>query len=348
MLIQTYYRLDPWLFEPPVESFAPLRFDLSNEKFSLYVQYIHAREGEREAELQLRTLYHCDDVPADVAAILAGGLDKPLELILKGGDGFSAYPASYREFVLRVHQHMDRTATTLFNMIRWRFGIDGGPLSLSSDWAFMRWHSGPPTDRPIDEHGFLNRQVPAGVFTIEVPEMKEVALNRESAEIIEKMFRIGTAQPLYHHLFREAWQNRADNPRSSLVMAMAAAETALKTTAVDLYDNLGTEWVFENLPSPPLDRMLRDYVQLLPARRKIDDKVRRPPKAAITLIKDGVELRNKLVHGRDKGIEPEKLDRILRAVRDVLYLLDYYRGHDWALERCSASFIDELRNKGNE
>jgi len=344
MLFQTYYRLDPWRFEPPLASFAPLRFDLSNEKFSLHVQYIHAREGERKAELQLRTFYECDDVPVDVEAIFANGLDVPLDVVLKGGDGLSAYPTNYRECVLRIHQHMDRAATGLFNVIRWRFKIDGGPLSLSSEWVRMRWHRGPPTDMPYDKHGFLNRQIPAGLITLERPEMKEVYLNQKSAETIEEMFRIGTAQPLYHDLFREAWQNKTDNPRSSLVMAMAAAETALKTTAVDLYDNLGTEWIFENLPSPPLDRMLRDYVQLLPVRRKINDKVRRPPKSAITLIRDGVEFRNKIVHGRCKEIEPEKLDKILRAVRDVLYLLDYYRGNDWALEQCTGKFVDELLN----
>jgi hypothetical protein len=314
---------------------------LSTERFSLYLRYIQAREGEREAEFQLRTLYLCDDVPQDISAIFAGGVGVPLDLC--GGDGFSSYPPGYREFVLRIHGYMDRTATGLFNVIRWRFGIDGGPLALTSDWASMRWQSGPMTDKPFDEHGFLNRQVPAGVRTIRLPEMQHVALGPEDAEAIEEMFQLGTAQPLYHDLFREAWQNRVDNPRSSLVMAMAAAETALKTTAVDLYDNLGTEWIFENLPSPPLDRMLRDYVQLLPARRKIDNKLRRLPKAAITLIKEGVELRNKLVHGRGKDIEPERLETILRTVRDVLYLLDYYRGHDWALERCSGSFMEELR-----
>lgn len=322
-----------------------MRFDLSYERFSLYINYIDALDGEREAELQLRTLYLCDNVPEDIEAIFANGLDIPLEVLSK--DGFSAYPASYRKFVLGVHQHMDRTATTLFNVIRWRFGIDGGPLSLSSEWSLMRWHSGPPTDRPFDKRGFLNRQIPADVLTIGLPELQEISLDRQNSEIIEEMFRIGTAQPLCHDLFREAWQSRNHNPRSALVMGMAATETGVKTAAVDLHDNAGTEWIFENLPSPPIDRMLRDYIQLLPARRKIDDKVRRPPKSAITLIKEGVELRNKIVHGRGKEIEPERLDKILRAVRDVLYLLDYYRGHDWALERCSESFVEELR-KSNE
>lgn len=342
VLFQSYYRLDPWRFDPPLAPFAPLRFDLNNERFSLYANYVHARESDHEVELQIRTLYSCDDVPAEVAKIFVDGLDIPLDDLGRGGDGISVYPTIYRDFVLRVHQHLDRTATDLFNMIRWRFGIDGGPLSLSSHWAWMRWHSGPPTDQPFNKHGFLNRQVPAGGFALTAPEMSEVSLCQASVEIIEEMTRFGTAQPLYHDIFREAWQNRQDNPRSSLVMGIAAAETGLKTAAVDLHDNSGTEWLFENLPSPPIDRMLRDYIQLLPARRKINDKVRRPPKFALTLIKEGVELRNKLVHGRGKEVNPEKLAEILRAVRDVLYLLDYYRGHDWALERCSSSFRAEL------
>jgi len=268
MLFQAYYSLDPWFFDPPVASFPSLRFDLNTKKFSLYVEHIRAGEDDRDAELQLRALYLCDDMPADVAAIFACGDDMSLDPLLKPGDGLSEFPASYREFVSCVHQILERTASTLFNMVRWRFGIYGGPLSLASHWAAMRWHCGPPTESPFDEHGFLNRQIPAGVFAFNLPKLQIVSLNRTSTEIVEKMFSTGAEQPLYHDLFREAWQSKENNPRSSLVMAMAAAETALKTTAVDLYKNAGTTWLFENLPSPPIDRMLRDYIQLLPARKK--------------------------------------------------------------------------------
>lgn len=342
MLFQTYYRLDPWRFEPPLERLAPLRFDLAERQFSLYIHYIHAREDEQPAQLLVRALHACDDLSDDVARIFNGETEGPLDL--KGGDGFSSYPQSYREFVLRVHGHMDHTATELFNVIRWRFGIDGGPLALTSDWAFMRWHDERASTTPFDEHGFLNRQVPAGVMRIGLPEMQSVSLNAECADAIEDMYQLGIVQPLYHDLFREAWQNRSDNPRSALVMAIAAAETAFKTTAVDLYNDKGTEWIFENLPSPPLDRMLREYLQLLPARRKLSGEVRRPPKSIITTLKDGIELRNKLVHGRSQGVEPERLAKILIAVRDLLYLLDFYRGHDWATDRLTPGFLGEIRN----
>lgn len=342
MLFQTYYRLDPWGFEPPIESFAPLRFDLTDQKFSLYIQYIHGcEEDESSPELLIRALHTCDDVPDEIVSVFKGDSEGPLDF--RGGDGFSCYPQSYREFILHLHAHMDRSATDLLNVIRWRFGIYGGQLALTSEWAFMHWHDDRDGEKPFDDNGFLNRQVPAGPFSLILPEVQSVDLNRESADAIEEMCRLGTAQPLYHDLFREAWQNRSHNPRSALVMAIAAAETAFKTAAVELCDDKGTEWIFENLPSPPLDRMLREYLQLLPVRRKLDGEVRRPPKSAIRVLKEGIELRNKLVHGRDQGVNPDQLNMILLAVRDILYLLDFYQGHDWAIDRLSCDFGNEIR-----
>lgn len=341
MLFQTYYRLDPWRFEPPLADFPPCRFDLNNELFSLYINYIGAIEHDRPAQLLIRAIHARDDVPDDVAQVFQGEIKNLLGFADK--DGLSAYPHSYRDFVLRTHAHMDRSATNLFNVIRWRFGIDGGPLALTSNWASMRWHDKRVGAKPFDEHGFLNRGVPVGVRAIGLPEMQSISLDAESAVAIEEIYKLANAQPLYHDLFREAWQNRSDNPRSALVMAIASAETAFKTTAADLSNDKGTEWMFENLASPPLDRMLRDYLELLPARRTFGGEVRRPPKSVITTLKEGIELRNKLVHGRSQSVEPAKLNKILIAVRDLLYLLDFYRGHDWAASRWTPDFADEIR-----
>lgn len=339
MLLQTCYRLDPWKFEPPVGNFSPLRVDLSDQRFSLYIRYIHAREHRNAAQLLIHALHVCD-APDDIAIVFAGEIEDPLAC--KGGDEFSCFPQGYRDFIQRMHTHIDRLATDLFNVIRWRFGIDGGPLTLASEWASMRWHDVRVSTDILDERGFLNQQVPAGIFTNRLPEVQDISLTGDCADAIEDMFRLQTSQPLYHDLFREAWQNRSDNPRSALVMAIAAAETAFKTTAIDLCDNKTTEWTFENLPSPPLDRMIREYLELLPARRKFAGEVRRPPKPVIATLKQGIELRNKLVHGRNQDVDSDQLDKILIAVRNFLYLLDFYRGHDWAVDRFTPDFRDAM------
>ena len=120
---------------------------------------------------------------------------------------------------------------------------------------------------------------------------------------VEKLIKFQSKQPLYHDLFREAWQNQRDSPRSALVMGVAAAETGFKTSLIDL--NPSVSWIVENLQSPPLDRMLRDYMAQLPARNRLNGEVRRPPNKVISKIKKGIELRNKLVHGREETVKTE-------------------------------------------
>ncbi|MGU5784063.1 hypothetical protein ACV1DY_11065 [Aeromonas caviae] len=91
--------------------------------------------------------------------------------------------------------------------------------------------------------------------------------------------------------------------------------------------------------------MLRNYMAQLPARNQINGEVRRPPKKVISVIKKGIELRNKLVHGREETVTTEDVREMLEAVRDLLYMLDYYRGHGWAMERLSPEVAANLQEQ---
>jgi hypothetical protein len=43
---------------------------------------------------------------------------------------------------------------------------------------------------------------------------------------------------------------------------------------------------------------------------------------------------------------PEKeLEKWLLAVRDLLWLTDYYNGHEWALEHISPASLQELQDR---
>jgi hypothetical protein len=332
MLFQTYYHLDPWGFEPPIDRFKPIHFDDPRQKFSLFMRYKHAFSEDEESQLLVQTLHRKDDVPDEVCRVFTGDVKiNERNIGSEYQDGFNGFPCGYREFILSLHADMDRMASELFNIVRWQMGIVGGPLQLHSYWSSMRWHDVTKSKDVIDEHGFLNRQMIASVFALHALEVQDVDFGEDCRAAVQKLLQVQSRQPLYHDLFREAWQNQRDNPRSALVMGIAAAETGFKTTMIDL--NPSVKWIVENLQSPPLDRMLRDYFSELPVRNRIKGEVRRPPKSIITTIKQGIELRNKLVHGRDESPSHETVRRTLEAVRDLLYLLDYYRGYDWALER---------------
>lgn len=333
MLFQTYYRLDPWSFEPPLKDFGTIQFDDPKQMFSLFIRYRHAFNEGEEPQLLVQTIHRKDDIPDLVRGVFTGDAEIDWSLGGKNQDGFTNLPEVYRDFIVALHGDMDRMASEIFNVVRWRMGIVGGPLGLQSEWSSMRWDDGTKGEKVVDDHGFLNRQMVAGAFTLHMPKMQEVDFDKECRLNVESLINFQSKQPLYHDLFREAWQNQRDNPRSAIVMGIAAAETGFKTSLMDL--NPSVSWIVENLQSPPLDRMLRDYMAQLPARNRVKGEVRRPPKKVISTIKKGIELRNKLVHGREETVTTEEVRGMLEAVRDLLYMLDYYRGHDWAMERVS-------------
>ncbi|MBI2825863.1 MAG: hypothetical protein HYX69_14350 [Planctomycetia bacterium] len=341
MLFQTYYRLDPWGFTPPLEPFASIRFDLAQERFSLFMTYQHRISEDEGSQILIQTLHRCDAVSEDAQRLFAGEME--IDWLTQKGkqDGLNPFPRSCREFILGLHARMDQLATGVFNVLRWRLGILGGPLTLSSEWPSMRWHDPSKGEQIMDEHGYLNRQMLAGVFTLDLPEMQRVSFDETCRHSVENLLQFQSREPLHHDLFREAWQNKEANWRSLLVMAVAAAETGFKTTAIDL--SPAVAWLLEKLPSPSLPLMVREYLEQLPARRTFDGQVRRPPKMLITTLQKGVELRNKLVHGRVEDVDSDELSDILVAIRDLLYLLDFYRGHEWALARITPDVLAKIK-----
>jgi hypothetical protein len=87
--------------------------------------------------------------------------------------------------------------------------------------------------------------------------------------------------------------------------------------------------------------MLAEYIPRLPARCRIDSEVKAPPTVVLEAIKKGVTIRNQLSHAGGVGPSSDDVQRILRAVHDVLLLIDYYSGYEWALRFVS----DETRSQ---
>ena len=87
-----------------------------------------------------------------------------------------------------------------------------------------------------------------------------------------------------------------------------------------------------NLPTPPLFRILKEYFPKLPARCNVDGQIKALPEAVLESVKKGVTIRNALAHAGASAPSVETVEEILRAVHDVLWLVDYYSGSQWALD----------------
>ena len=89
-------------------------------------------------------------------------------------------------------------------------------------------------------------------------------------EEIVRMVESGDQEPVAHQLLREAWELRSSNPRSALAIGIAAAEIGVKDLIASLVPN--AQWLVMEMPSPPVVKILREYLPMLPVRGRFKDK----------------------------------------------------------------------------
>jgi hypothetical protein len=240
------------------------------------------------------------------------------------------FPEHYKAFLGQVNRELSDSSRLVINAMRWRTNTLGPHNAISTrglSWSRDKyfWHPAPSS------------------FSIRILDTSStVRISEEAKEDIKNIIKEKQQEPVHHELFREAWGQRNGNPRSSLVTGLSALEVAIKVTIGSLIP--GTSWLVENLPSPPVTRLLSEYLPNLPAVNTINGKVLPPPKPIIELIKKAVNIRNQIAHIGGKSPNDQTLDQILEAIRDVIWLLDYYCGHAWAYSHISKETKLALEN----
>jgi hypothetical protein len=147
----------------------------------------------------------------------------------------------------------------------------------------------------------------------------------------------GLEEPLAHAMWREAWTQRGSNPRSALVIGVAAGEVGLKRCIAALAPV--TQWLLEETQAPQISKMLKNYLPQLTDRAKSIPV----PRALRNQVDAMATARNHLVHRGEMERDWQQLESDLIAVKDVLYLLDYYQGQDWAIEQSSPAVAEATR-----
>jgi hypothetical protein len=227
---------------------------------------------------------------------------------------FSRLPASAQEFVLAALKTLVETIQHVLATACWRAGQACSPQLYRH--GRMRWS--------LD--GSSWRLAPADAV---MWDERPAFLHDWLRDDIDTLLRQGLREPLGQELFREAWAQKYSNPRSSLAIGVSALEAGIKELIADLIPDAA--WLAKNAPTPPVYKLLKNYLPELPAREKVNDQVLIPRKLLKT-IDDWVEVRNRMVHGNPENVEPDDLKELLLVVRDVLWLCDYYRGSKWAVD----------------
>lgn len=252
------------------------------------------------------------------------------EIVQRARDGhidkyslpWDVLPNYLKDFSDRVRYELSSAARRTVDVLRWRGAIHGphSPLSSSRhEWSFDKkeWY-----------------ELPEGQYIIVLGVSSHTLqiLDNTRADI-EALLAKEASEPLGHQLYREAWEQRVENLRSALVIGVAALEVGLKEFIASLVPQ--AEWLVGNVPTPPLVKMLQEYLPLLPVRCRIEGKVLPPPEDILKTLTKGVNLRNKVAHAGGVNLKYDTVEEVLLAVRDVLWLLDYYGGIEWACEHVS-------------
>jgi hypothetical protein len=127
-------------------------------------------------------------------------------------------------------------------------------------------------------------------------------------------------------------------------VGFTAAETGLKRHIVRILPV--TKNLVMAMPSPPIKELI-DYVVVLHNTAQQTGRGGLIPRSIRKLLIKMGELRNQVTHTGEHDPDGEKLtfdflDEKLKAVRDLLWLLDFYAGYRWAWEYVSEERRAEL------
>lgn len=244
---------------------------------------------------------------------------------------FDWIPQEFFPEMEQTHQNLDRAAFKVINSLFWRVGIHCGPSKLTSDYYGMEYS--------VDGVEFDSLPIWLKLEAVPYVPPPSESLPSDFEKAIEKI----EEAPIHHALFNEAWKCRDSEDRVAIVMGTAAVESAVKHLISNLQPD--TSWLLENTASPPVVKMLREVLPHLPVKCKFREKPLSPPPGVITQVKKAIECRNKIVHGSSFQLpDGMELERWLIAIRDVLWLVDFYNGYQWAEAHISPGIAGELRN----
>jgi hypothetical protein len=224
-------------------------------------------------------------------------------------------PESLRTFANRLDAEIHGAVTDAVGILRWRSRTLGPRHPLSS--TFIEWTLDGETWHPMPVSGDAT-----------LGDVSRLDVTTATAAELQALLDASQLEPLAHALFREAWSQRYANPSSSFLIGMAALEIGVKHYIAACVP--AATWLAEHVPSPPVVQILVEYLPTLDPPVGGSPMVQLDPEGdVIKTLKIAVTKRNELAH---RGVEMshDRLRKTLRAIRNVLWMLDVARGYAWA------------------
>lgn len=196
------------------------------------------------------------------------------------------FPKPFQDSMRNIRKILYSTLDNTVKVLRWRCNRDGSPKPFINMGMYFsqqqkKWKSVPHT-MGISFTGHGITPYPSGIAT-------------NVKALVNKNY----LEPLGHELLREAEQLEYRSTRSSAIVLFSALEVGMKEYISRVHPD--SKWLVENMPSPPIYTMLSEYLPVLPAKNKINGKVKPPPKEIMQMIREGVDIRNRVIHRGVKG-----------------------------------------------
>lgn len=241
-------------------------------------------------------------------------------------------PPDIRKLIKDVESELANKTHHFLKLLRWRQGVDA-PAEIIEDRS-LYWKGGdgeyPLAPLEGDPH---HKFVLPGMYGIHWDD-------DDSNNLQELWSKVDIAEPLGHTLVREASALVSESPLSAILIMTTALETAVKIHISSIAPD--TDWLLEKIPSPPIFKILRDYIPLIHQRRGNELVFWEKVKPFVKKVQKLVELRNKVAHTGKIPKDAGSIHDNLELVSDLLYLLDVLAGHDWAKSLASYEFRKAL------
>lgn len=241
-------------------------------------------------------------------------------------------PAFILELIEFVELDLSKQVDRFFKLLRWRQYCDapGEVLKYSS----LYWRAGEGDYPLVPQNGEPAHTVTIkGMFGIHWSE-------RHASDLQSLWVNESFSEPLGHTLLREAAALSQESPRSSILMMVAALETAVKTHVSKIAPD--TAWLMEELPSPPGFKILKDYIPLVHQYKGNELKFWDKLKPEIKKVQKLIEVRNNIAHTGSLPEDIEPIQNIIDLVSDFLYVIDVLDGHEWAKSLVGHNLRKEL------
>jgi hypothetical protein len=240
-----------------------------------------------------------------------------------GPDGVSRqwwylYPAGLQQFVTRTRREMHTRYNSTYRLLRWRHFDE---MIAGSD---------PPQGKlcwSLDRASWSHFETDLKLGGYPRPTLR---LEKDMQVHLQEFVDAGEGEPLG----RQMWHRALNSPGPiALILAVSAVEIETKKAIAQLIPR--SDWLVRELPTPPVVRLIRE---LLPALGGLAAKYAAPA-PLLKSLERAIHSRNRTLHvGPTSGdwddaapLDTRSLLEVLVATSDALWLLDVYRGHEWAL-----------------